>query len=132
MAIRYRVTKRSNSITTKKDQYIMQAVHTGKVDIDYFSKSISDSCSLNEVDVHAVLIALGIQLDYFLQLGKVVDLVDVGKFKMGFKSIAEEDPTKLSPKRNIQKYHVNYQPSIKLKRKLKAGITTYKEGSRSV
>lgn len=51
---------------------------------------------------------------------------------MGFKGIAEEDPTKLSLKRSIQKYHVHYQPSIKLKRKLKAGITTYKEGSRSV
>jgi hypothetical protein len=60
MAIRYRITKRSNSITYKKDQYIIQAVHTGKVDINYLSKSISDACSLNEVDVNAVLIALGI------------------------------------------------------------------------
>ena len=66
-----------------------------------------------------------------MQLGKIVDLVNVGKLKMGFKCIAEEDLTKLS-KRNIQKYHVNYQPSLKLKRKLKAGNTIYKKGSRSV
>jgi hypothetical protein len=51
---------------------------------------------------------------------------------MGFKCKAEEDPSKLSPKRNIIKYHINYQPSVKLKRKLKGKITTYKEGSRSV
>ena len=132
MAIRYRITKRNNSIKNKKEQYIMQAVQTGKIDMHQVSKSISDACSLNEVDVQAVLIALGIQLDYFLQQGKIVDLGDVGKFKMGFKSTAATDPNTLTPKRNIKKYHINYQPSIKLKRKLKAGITTYKEGSRSV
>ena len=85
-----------------------------------------------EVDVKAVLMALGMKLDFYLQQGNVVDLGDVGKFKMGFKSTAEEDASKLSPKRNIIKYHINYQPSIKLKRKLKGEITTYKEGSSSV
>ncbi|MGK0412018.1 MAG: putative histone-like DNA-binding protein [Polaribacter sp.] len=132
MAIRYRITKRSNSIQQKKEQYIMQAVHTGKINLDYISSAISNECSLHEVDVKAVLMALGIKLEYYLEKGNIVDLGDVGKFKMGFQCIAEEDAAKLSPKKNIKKYHVNYQPSVKLKRKLKSGITTYKEGSRSV
>jgi len=132
MAIRYRITKRSNSIQNKKEQYIMQAVHTGKIDLDAISSAISTECTLHEVDVKAVLTALGLKLDYYLQQGNVVDLGDVGKFKMGFKCTAEEDPTKLSPKNNIQKFHINYQPSLKLKRKLKEEITVYKEGSRSV
>lgn len=132
MAIRYRITKRSNSIQNKKEQYIMQAVTTGTVDLETISEAISNECTLHSVDVQAVLIALGKKLDFYLQQGNIVDLGDVGKFKMGFKSTAEEDPAKLSPKRNIQKYHVNYQPSVKLKRKLKGGITTYKEGSRSM
>jgi predicted histone-like DNA-binding protein len=106
----------------------MQAVHTGKIDLD----AISGECSLHEVDVKAVLTALVIKLDYYLQKGNVVDLGHVGKFKMGFKSTAKDDPTKLSPKRNIKKYHINYQPSLKLKRKLKGEINTYKKGSRSV
>ena len=110
----------------------MQAVNTGTVDLDAISTAISNECTLHAVDVKAVLMALGIKLDYYLQEGNIVDLGDVGKFKMGFKCTAEEDPKMLSPKRSIKKYHVNYQPSIKLKRKLKAGITTYKEGSRSV
>jgi len=132
MALRYRITKRSNSIQNKKEQYIMQAVHTGKIDLDLVSKAISDECSLHEVDVKAVLMALGIKLEYFLEKGNIVDLGDIGKFKMGFQCAAEEDALKLTPKRNIKKFHVNYQPSLKLKRKLKAGITTYKEGSRSL
>jgi predicted histone-like DNA-binding protein len=132
MAIRYRVTKRNNSIQNKKEQYIMQAVTTGMVDLETISEAISNECTLHSVDVQAVLIALGKKLDFYLQQGNIVDLGDVGKFKMGFQCKAEEDPTLLSPKQSIKKYHVNYQPSIKLKRKLKAGITTYKEGSRSV
>ena len=132
MAIRYRITKRSNSIQDKKEQFIMQAVHTGKIDLDRISNAISNECSLHEVDVKAVLMALGIKLEYYLEKGNIVDLGDVGKFKMGFQCIAEEDAAKLSPKKNIKKYHINYQPSVKLKRKLKSGITTYKEGSRSI
>ncbi|MCI2228946.1 DNA-binding protein [Polaribacter sp. MSW13] len=132
MAVRYRVTKRSNSIQNKKEQYILQSVATGTVDIETISKAIGNECSLHAVDVKAVLVALGIKLEYYLEQGNIVDLGDVGKFKIGFKCKAEEDAKVLTPKRNIKKYHVNYQPSVKLKRKLKAGITTYKEGSSSI
>ncbi len=132
MAIRYRITKRTNSIQNKKEQYILQAIATGSVNLDMLSSAISNECSLHKVDVEAVLIALGIKLDYYLQQGKSVDLGDVGKFKIGFQCKAEEEPKLLSPKRSIKKYHINYQPSLKLKRKLKSGITTYKEGSNSV
>lgn len=132
MAIRYRITKRNNSIQNKKEQFIMQAVTTGTVDLETISDAISSECSLHSVDVQATLIALGKKLDYYLQKGSIVDLGDVGKFKIGFQCTAEEDPTLLSPKRSIKKYHVNYQPSLKLKRKLKKGIRTYKEGSKSL
>jgi predicted histone-like DNA-binding protein len=132
MALRYRITKRSNSIKNNTPQYIMQAVNTGAIDLETISNAISNECSLHAVDVKAVLMALGNKLDFYLCDGKIVDLGDVGKFKMGFQCKAAEDATLLNPKRSIKKYHVNYQPSLKLKRKLKGGITTYKEGSRSV
>lgn len=132
MAIRYRITKRTNSIQNKNDQYIMQAIATDVVDLEMLSSAISSECSLHKVDVQSVLMALGIKLESYLQQGRSVDLGDVGKFKIGFKCKAESDPKLLSPVRSIKKYHINYQPSLKLKRVLKKGITTYKEGSKSV
>lgn len=51
---------------------------------------------------------------------------DVGKFKMGFKGTAATKPALLRVK-NIQKFHINYQPSLKLKRQLKGQIDVYKE-----
>ena len=132
MPIRYRITKRSNTIANnKKPQYIMQAVSTGVVDIDQISYQISKECTLSVVDIKMVLYALGEKLQFHLEDGKTVDLENIGKFKVGFKCKAEADATKLTPKRNIQKYHLNFQPSVVLKRWLKKGIKTYKEGSRS-
>lgn len=132
MAIRYRITKRSNNITAaSKNNYIMQAVNTGTVDIDQISTEIGRECSLNSLDVKYVLMALGPKMKFHLNDGKIVDLENIGKFKIGFKSKSEETPTKLTPKRNILKYHLNFQPCVEIKRWLKRGITTYKEGSRS-
>jgi len=132
MAIRYRITKRSNTISkNKQTQYIMQAVNTGTVDINTISKEISNESSLSIVDVKAVLIALGIKMQYHLEDGKIVDLENIGKFKVGFKCKADFKATNLAPKKNIQKYHLNFQPSVVLKRWLKKGIATYKEGSRN-
>ncbi|WP_339623316.1 DNA-binding protein [uncultured Winogradskyella sp.] len=131
MALRYRITKRTNSIGNKTPQYIMQAIAKNTIDLDRLSTAISNECSLHKVDVQAVLIALGIKLEDYLQQGHNVDLGTVGKFKMGFQCKAELDPAMLSPKRSIKKFHINYQPSLKLKRVLKSGITVYKEGSKS-
>lgn len=132
MPIRYRITKRSNTITSKnKVQYIMQAVNTGTIHVDQISYEISNECSLSAIDVKFVLMALGEKLKYHLEDGKTVDLENIGKFKVGFKCKAEPDASKLTPKRNILKYHLNFQPSVVLKRWLKKGVKTYKEGSRS-
>jgi predicted histone-like DNA-binding protein len=133
MAIRYRITKRTNTIAqTKKDQFIMQAVNTGTVDLRKISSEISTESSLSIPDVIGVIIALGIKMQHHLLDGKIVDLGDVGKFKIGFQGTASDTENELTPKRNIKKFHLNYQPSPELKHILKNGVTVFKEGSRSI
>ena len=132
MAIRYRITKRTNTIAnTKKEQFIMQAVNTGTVDIRRISEEISTESTHSIADVIGVITALGIKMKQHLEEGKIVDLGDVGKFKIGFQCKAADEAKELTPKRNIKKFHLNYQPSLEIKHKLKKGITIYKEGSRS-
>ena len=133
MAIRYRITKRTNTIAnTKKEQFIMQAVNTGTVDIRRISEEISTESTHSIADVIGVITALGIKMKQHLEEGKIVDLGDVGKFKIGFQCKAADEAKELTPKRNIKKFHLNYQPSLDMKHKLKKSITIYKEGSRSV
>lgn len=130
MSLQYRITKRNNSLQNNTPQYIIQAISKGTVDLEKLSADISNECSLHQVDVQAVLIALGIKMDFYLQDGYTVDMGDVGKFKMGLQSIAAPTPEELSPRKNIKKFSINYQPSRKLKKMLKAGVQVYKEGSR--
>ena len=132
MAIRYRITKRSNNIAAEqKTNFIMQAVSTGTIDINRLSYEISNECTLSKVDVKAVLFALGEKLEFHLKEGKTIDIENIGKFKIGFKSIAAENEQDLTPKKSILKYHLNFQPSVYIKRWLKKEMKTYKEGSRS-
>ncbi len=130
MALQYRINKRNNSIQNNTPQYIIQAISKGTIDLEKLSADISNECSLHQVDVQAVLIALGIKMDFYLQDGYTIDMGDVGKFKMGLQSVAASTPAELSPKKNIKKFNINYQPSRKLKKMLKAGVQVYKEGSR--
>ena len=51
MAIRYRITKRTNSIQNKKEQYIMQAITTGMVERAKIFESCSKSCSIFVVKI---------------------------------------------------------------------------------
>jgi predicted histone-like DNA-binding protein len=132
MPIRYRITKRRNNITANNEQnYIMQAVSTGTVDLDMLSYEISKESTLSKVDVKAVLWALGEKLEFHLKDGKTIDIENIGKFKIGFKSIAAAEINNLSPQKSIVKYHLNFQPAVTIKRWLKKGIKTYKEGSSS-
>lgn len=127
MALQYRVTKRTNSIQDKKEQFIMQAIHTGIVDADTMSRAISNECTLHEADIKAVLVALGKKLDFYLSDGRVVDLEFIGKFKIGFQCKAVDDAETLSPTKHIKKFHINYQPSKKLKQALRVGYKVRKE-----
>lgn len=130
MSLQYRITKRNNSLQNNTPQYIIQAISKGTVDLEKLSADISNECSLHQVDVQAVLVVLGIKMDFYLQNGYAVDMGDVGKFKMGLQSVAAATPEELSPRKNIKKFSINYQPSRKLKKMLKAGVSVYKEGSR--
>ena len=127
MPLRYRITKRTNNMSAEKEtKFIMQAVNTGTIDLERISYEISNECTLSEVDVKAVLIALGAKLQQHLAEGKIVDLDYLGKFKIGFKGTSNSDSSKLSVT-NIQKFYLNFQTSLKMKYWLKSGFKVYKE-----
>ena len=105
MAIRYRITKRSNTIANnKKPQYILQAVTTGTIDLRRVSEEISTESSLSIPDVMSVIIALGIKMQQHLEDGKILDLGELGKFKIGFQGKAADVASELTPKRSIKKF----------------------------
>jgi len=126
MPLTYRINTRKNNIASPATtQYIMQAIHTGEVDVEQLAKEISNECTLTPTDIKAVLYALGIKIRFHLEEGRVVNLENLGRFKAGFKAPAMATAQELSPK-HIKKFYINYQPSPKLKKWLKAGLRVVK------
>lgn len=127
MSLHYRITKRRNNIKdTDEPQYIMQAVSKGIIDLDKICYDISQQCTLTESDVIGVVKALGNKMQDSLEQGYIVDMGDIGRFKLGFKGTAEADP-KLLSKQSIKKFILNYQPSKRMKNNLKKFISVVKE-----
>ncbi|WP_372795195.1 HU family DNA-binding protein [Lutibacter sp.] len=127
MSLHYRITKRRNNINnTDEPQYIMQAVSKGIIDLDKICYDISQQCTLTESDVVGVVKALGNKLQDSLEQGYIVDMGDIGRFKLGFKGTAELEP-KLLSRKSIKKFILNYQPSKRMKNNLKKSIPVVKE-----
>lgn len=119
MAIPYIITQRTNSIDTNKSSiYFLKIVHNNMIKIDQLSKEIEKETSLSEVDVHAVLIALQGKIMKHLEEGNVVNLENLGKFSIAAKTIAHENKEDVSVK-DVQKFGINFMPSLKIKRWLK-------------
>ena len=126
MALRYRFSTRKNPLNTNETQHIMQAVSTGTVDLDQIAYEIGNESALSAVDVKFVLMALAPKMMFHLKEGKIVDLEHLGKFKIGMKGKAQPSQ-ELLRKSGIQKFHLNFQPSVEIKRWLKKGISIKKE-----
>ena len=126
MAIRYRFSKRKNPLNTNEVQHILQAVSTGTVDLETIAYEISNECTLSPVDVHAVLMALGTKIQMHLGDGKIVNLEHLGKYKIGLKCKSQLQANLLT-KKSIEKFYLNFQPSIKMKHWLKKEVTALKE-----
>lgn len=125
MALRYKITSRKDNIKGEEKKFIMQAISTGTVDAERIALEISRECSLSEVDVQAVIMALGQKLRFHLEEGEIVELGDLGRFKLGIKSPTQNEASALHPSA-IKAFRLNFQPSKKMKHWLKSGISVRK------
>ena len=130
MAIPYIISQRTNSIDANKSSiYFLKIVQKDVVHIDQLSKEIEKETSLSEVDVHAVLIALQSKIMQHLEEGNVINLENLGKFSIAAKTKAHENKEDVSVK-DVQKYHINFMPSLKIKRWLKQDLKLKKQTSK--
>ena len=63
----------------------------------------------------------------YLHQSRVIALDAIGTFKMCFRCTATEEPSKVKSPQIIKKFHINYQPSKKMKSLLKNGVPVLKD-----
>lgn len=126
MALSYVILHRKNNLhPDKESQYFLKLVQNKKIDLDQLCKEIEKESSLTAPDIYAVAMALQNKIMEHLAAGNSINLEHLGKFSMGAKSKAVADQASVSGK-SVMKFHINYQPSAKIKKWLKQHFTLKK------
>ncbi len=126
MAIKYRLVRRKNPQDTTETQFIMQHICSGEVTLEQLAEEISKESAFSPADVVGVVTALSGRLKQHLGQGNSVDIGALGRYKIGFKAKPLQTPTAPTAPR-AEKFYINYQPSVSIKRWLATGLPLQKE-----
>ena len=118
----YSVRKISSPQDRSEQLYYCTAVSSGLVGIRDIAKRISQSCTLNTVDIVAVLEGFLQFLPDYLINGNSVKLSDFGILRLSIKSIGHLKATECSAS-DIKKVRVRFLPGTLLKSALTEDIT---------
>lgn len=87
MAIKFNIHEMGNpSDQDAPKKFYARAVHSGEVTLDELSADISNSSSINESDVYAVLRSLAREIPRQIALGNIVRIEPLGSFYLGCNS----------------------------------------------
>jgi predicted histone-like DNA-binding protein len=116
MPIKYVLVEKSNPLKPEKQKRIYaQVKSTGAITLKMLSKEIaSDSTTVNDTDVLAVLNNLAKALSRNLAEGRIVRFGDFGSLQIGISSQGAENTQKFNDS-HINGAKVNFRPGAELK-----------------
>ena len=80
------------------------------IDINKMAEMISEACTVTRHDILAVLSAFGPVMSRSLQQSMKVYLKDLGTFKLGVRTIGEQDADDFDARKNVKSVHVLFHP----------------------
>lgn len=105
------------------DYYTPRVVKTSDYDMEELVDDINDATGMSDIDVRAVLYALGKQIRKGLLNGRTVVLEGVGRISVGMTAKCfSQDMMAASdfvPSQMIKEVHVNYRPDVGILRDLR-------------
>lgn len=137
MAINYAVTKCANPKGIEGVDYFKpRVVKVDDYTIDELVTDINDATGMSDIDVRAVLTALGKQVRKGLLSGRTVVLEDLGRISVGMKTrcfsrdmMAASD---FSPLAMIKGVHVNFRPDAGILKDLRVKRTLRRVSSEAM
>lgn len=137
MAINYAVTKCANPKGIEGVDYFKpRVVKVDDYTIDELVTDINDATGMSDIDVRAVLTALGKQVRKGLLGGRTVVLEDLGRISVGMKTrcFPREALTdkEFSPSAMIKSVHVNFRPDVGILKDLRMKRTLRRVSSEAM
>ena len=105
----YRKYTNNNKQSKGYGKTYARAIITETVDIEAIANKMQDNCTVKRADILAVLSELGPTMSDLLKDSKRVRIPYLGSFKLGLKTIGENDPKKFTAN-NVESVHVIFQP----------------------
>lgn len=108
--INFKMYQDNRKNSKKKGYWYARVCNQGIADIKYLAGRISNTCTVTESDILAVISALVTEMGYALKDGKRVVLSGLGSFKAGFRSKGVEKLKDFNPVAHIYNPHINFLP----------------------
>lgn len=109
----YRKYKNNNPQNKGYGKTYARVVITETVGIETLASRMQDNCTVKRADILAVLSELGPSISDVVKDSKRVRIPYLGCFKLGIKTVGEEDPEKFNARKNVAGVHVIFQPETK-------------------
>lgn len=106
MSINYRLYQDNRKNSKKKGHWYARTVVTNCVDIKALAARISNSCTVTEPDILAVISALVTEMNYALTQGSKVKVDGLGTFRVGIHSHGVEKADDFNVQKDIFSPHV--------------------------
>jgi predicted histone-like DNA-binding protein len=118
MTIRVKLVNRKNpKVPTDPPKFYASAIHEHNVKMDELAIAVANRCTVRRADVHAVLFGLLDILSEELTRGNIVNLGQLGYFRVNVKSEGAETAEDYVPSMIVGKKIV-YKPTKELKKLL--------------
>ena len=115
MAFLYRKTKKKINVGSKKgERYVLAMAPQNKISSDEVCEYIEKNSSIAEQDIKILMRALADVINDNIEIGRGVNLKDLGVFSPNFKSSGSDTAEEVGAK-NIEKVVVNFRPAAKFK-----------------
>ena len=105
MSINYRLYQDNRKNSKKKGHWYARTVVTNCVDIKALAARISNSCTVTEPDILAVISALVTEMNYALTQGSKVKVDGLGTFRVGIHSHGVEKADDFNVQKDIFSPH---------------------------
>lgn len=112
MGQKYRIVKRRNLGKDAEDishKFYAQPISNGTVAFDELCSDINEYCTMTSADVKAVLDRLNFVLDKHLKAGRIIQMGEVGNFRLSFGSSGSETEEEFHTSQ-IRKPKVTFTP----------------------
>jgi predicted histone-like DNA-binding protein len=107
MTVKYKIVKRKNTLTDKKDRYYAKAAPQGEIDLDALCQHMSmHNTPYSKGQIHGVLKDFINCFAELLQDGYKVRLPGLGLFGIGMTAVQVAKPGDFVPTKHIKGYHM--------------------------